>query len=208
MKKPLIIVGAISVMLGISGMITEPEPQMLVYEEIPHEEVQTDIEEKEQKEDLGIDEAIEPGQDGSDPEELSPAAGEVIKFSYEDEQSLLAEGTAEAANQGEDGIWLAMSVPVNRAQAPEFPDNVTDCIYQYTETKDGRKIYQFSSVANGSIDRVEIPPEAYAALERIKSGDVCPEIIAFERAGSGSLKAYFEEAFQYRDHVFYTKKIQ
>lgn len=103
MKKPLIIAGAISVILGISGMITEPEPQMLVYEEIPHEEVQTDIEEKEQEEGLGIDEAIEPGQDGSDPEELPQTA---IEVTYQEAQELMQIASAEALNQGSDGMWL------------------------------------------------------------------------------------------------------
>lgn len=194
MKKPLIIAGAISVMLGISGMITEPEPQMLVYEEIPHEEVQTDIEEKEQEEDLGIDEAIEPGQDGSDPEELPPAAGEVIELSLEDAQLLMKIAQAEAGNQGTDGMWLVMSVVINRVNCPDFPDSIRAVIYQP---------YQFAA---DRMDKVEITPEAHEALARIERGDIAPEIVAFETTDSSCLDVYFCKAFDYRDHQFYTAK--
>lgn len=191
MKKPLIIAGAISIILGISGMITEPEPQMLVYEEIPHEEVQTDIEEKEQEEGLGIDEAIEPGQDGSDPEELPQTA---IEVTYQEAQELMQIASAEALNQGSDGMWLVMSVVINRVNSSEFPNSIHEVIHQP---------YQF--YAQG-MARAQITPEAHEALARIERGDIAPEIVAFETTDSSCLDVYFCKAFDYRDHQFYTAK--
>ena len=104
---------------------------------------------------------------------------------------------AEAGNQGEDGMWMVMSVVMNRVDNSDFPNNVTDVIYQK---------HQFSSVCNGGIDSVEISKEAHKALARIERGDIAPEIIGFEIAGNSSLENYFARAFTYRDHTFYTSR--
>jgi N-acetylmuramoyl-L-alanine amidase len=117
-----------------------------------------------------------------------------IEFSYEDAQLLMGIAQAEAGNQGADGMWLVMSVVINRVNSPEFPDSIKAVIYQES---------QF--YAKG-IGKTEISPECHEALARIERGDVAPQIIAFEKTTNRTLEKYFSSAFGYRDHQFYTLK--
>ena len=94
--------------------------------------------------------------------------------------------------QGQDGMWLVMSVVYNRRDAEEFPDSIEEVIFQES---------QFYTKGMGA---TEISPECHEALARIERGDVAPEIVAFEKSTSNSLDEYFVEAFQYRSHKFYT----
>lgn len=114
------------------------------------------------------------------------------------EEMLKKIATAEAGNQGADGMWLVMSVVENRVTSKDYPDNVRDVLYQRG---------QFSSVANGSYDKVtEFSEECCEAYDRIKAADIAPEIVAFENAKSNFLDRYYSYAFTYRDHRFYTKR--
>lgn len=58
--------------------------------------------------------------------ELFARTHEVIcnEFTYEESQLLMGIAQAEAGNQGPDGMWLVMSVVLNRVNNPEFPDNI------------------------------------------------------------------------------------
>lgn len=105
-------------------------------------------------------------------------------------QLLLKVAQAEAGNQGPDGLWLVMSCIVNRISSSEYPNNLTDVVYQP---------YQFTTNF-----KTEICPEAYDALDRIERGDVAPQIVAFETSSSNVLEKYYNMAFSYRDHKFYT----
>lgn len=116
------------------------------------------------------------------------------EFTYEEAQLLMGIAQAEAGNQGPDGMWLVMSVVLNRVNNPEFPNNIHDVIYAEN---------QF--YAEG-IGKTEISPECHEALARIERGDVAPQIIAFEKTTNRTLEKYFSSAFGYRDHVFYTLK--
>lgn len=130
----------------------------------------------------------------------------INEFTFEEAQALMKLATAEAGNQGEDGMWLVMSTVLNRRSEEDWPDSILDVIYEHHKTKDGRTIYQFETVSNGMIDRVEISQEAHDALARIEKGEVAPQIIAFENKRSEALDKYFMPAFEHRDHRFYTKK--
>ena len=114
------------------------------------------------------------------------------EFTYEEAQYLMEIAQAEAGNQGQDGMWLVMSVVYNRRDAEEFPDSIEEVIFQES---------QFYTKGMGA---TEISPECHEALARIERGDVAPEIVAFEKSTSNSLDEYFVEAFQYRSHKFYT----
>lgn len=115
-----------------------------------------------------------------------------------DEELLKKIAVSEAGDQGEDGMWLVMSVVLNRASMDPWPDTVSGVIYEP---------HQFSSVCNGSFDRItECSEECDKAYERICSGDVAPQIVAFETKDSFVLDRYFWLAFTYKDHKFYTKK--
>lgn len=118
----------------------------------------------------------------------------VNEFSYDEAQLLMKIAEAEAGNQGSDGMWLIMSVILNRVKSEAFPDSISSVIYQRS---------QF--YADG-IGTAELTPEVHEALARIEMGDVAPEIVAFEMTTSNELDKYFNEAFVYRDHTFYTSK--
>ena len=119
----------------------------------------------------------------------------VNEFTYEEAQLLMKVAQAEAGNQGEDGMWLVLSVITNRVKSESFPDSVTEVCYQKN---------QFETVTTGAIDKVEISAECHRALARIETGEVAEAIVAFENSKNKSLERYFSTAFEYRDHVFYT----
>lgn len=131
---------------------------------------------------------------------------EAIEFTQEEATALLKIAQAEAGNQGEDSLWLVMSVVYNRVKDESFPDNVLDVINEKHKTKDGRFVYQFETVRNGTQAKAEPSVEAHLALARIEQGEVAPEIIGFENKKSSTLDKYFDRAFEYKDHRFYTKK--
>jgi len=99
-----------------------------------------------------------------------------------------------------------MSVVLNRTRSDAFPDCIYDVIYQSLETKTGKTVYQFSTVANGTIDTAEISPECHLALAKIECGEVAEDIVAFETKDSNCLEKWFNPALTYKDHQFYTLK--
>lgn len=139
--------------------------------------------------------------------EMKEAAGnreEVVRthdvrlISYEDEDLIKTVAMAEGANQGEDGMWLIMSVVVNRKNSTKYPDSFKGVIFQES---------QFASVADGNFDKVSgFTEECQKAFDRINAGEIAPAIVAFERKESHELDKYFNFAFEYRDHRFYTEK--
>lgn len=130
----------------------------------------------------------------------------VNEFTFEEAQELMKLAQAEAGNQGEDGMWLVMSTVINRRSDEDWPDSVLEVINQHCKNKSGRTIYQFETVANGMIDKVEISQDAHNALARIEKGEIAPSIIGFETKCSDALDKYFMPAFVHKDHRFYTKK--
>ena len=132
-------------------------------------------------------------EEKEDPEEKI----EVNEFTYEEAQLLMKIAMAEAGNQGEEGMWLVMSVIVNRRNDDAFPDSIHDVAYQKN---------CFSTVKSGKINYVGLSEEAHTALARIEKGEVEPDIIGFENKNNKSLERYFDYSFTYLDHNFYTKK--
>lgn len=125
--------------------------------------------------------------------EISVQKGEVLEMSLEDAQLLMRTAWAEAGDQGEDGIWLVMSVVVNRVNDPEWPDNIHDVVYQ---------AHQFAKPSKLQ----DVGTTAHTALARIEMGEICPQIIAFEKNDSSGSNQYFDAVFTYRDHTFYAKR--
>ncbi len=196
LKTNLKAAGVMMIALAIIFMIADRpiKEEQSIWEEIPDEEVQTYIQQAEQTEDIsehGPIQEVEAGQC----EEAPPAAGQITK---EEEMLLQRIAEAEAGNQGADGMWLVMSVVMNRTESPDFPDSIEEVILQE---------HQFSSVTDGNYENVYVySAESSEALERIKAGDIAPEIVAFEVNSSEELDKYFMAAFEYRDHRFYTAK--
>ena len=207
LKGMLITAGMLLILSGISLQV--PEETQTLWEEIPDEEIHTYIQEKEQTEDMAVDgpvQEVEYAEVRQPAEELPPAAGEVIELTYDEATELKKLATAEAEGEGCEGQWLVMSVVWNRVQDPEYPSTIHEVINQYGVTKEGKKIYQFSCVADGRIETAKPSGDSGTALARLEAGDVSPGIIAFEVTGTDILEKWFKFAFNYKNHNFFTKK--
>lgn len=184
-----------------------PQTEVLIYEEITDEEIQTYFQKAEQKENLAVNGNVEVVEVGQLTKELPQESVKVNEFTQEEAKLLMKMAQAEAGNQGTDGMWLVMSVALNRVRSENYPDNITDVIYQKACKKNGSVVYQFSSVADGRIeDQMILSYEVHEALAKIERGDVVEEIIGFEVKSSDDLDRYFNYAFAYKDHKFYTER--
>ena len=117
-----------------------------------------------------------------------------IEVTYAEAQELMEIASAEALNQGEDGMLLVMSVIMNRVSSSEYPNTIHEVIHQS---------HQFYTKGMKS---AEITPEVHMALARLEMGNVYPELVAFERKDNNALDVYYSEAFTHGDHTFYTCK--
>lgn len=204
MKKALMITGLVSVALGVMLRACAPDPEeaAALWEKIPDEEVQTVIQKEEPAESIPEPGSVQEYETGILEKDVS-TAGQVNSFTYEEAQLLMKVAQAEAGNQGEDGIWLVMSVIVNRTRTegsefhPEGDHSIQGTVF---------KKYSFSSVWDGRYLKMELTPEVHEALARIEKGEVAEEIIGFEVKSSRELDKYFAEAFEYKDHRFNTRK--
>ena len=122
---------------------------------------------------------------------------DVELYSEKEAKEFMGTAMLESGSEGEDGMWLTMSVIANRVRDPDWPDNVHDVVYQK---------HAFSAVTEKRMRDVEISEECMRAFARIQTGDVCPQIIGFETKASEKLDKYFDLAFVYRNHKFYVKK--
>ena len=193
--KTCIVWGVLSIFLLFSNQGAAPEKEsdpIIIETKIPEINLASadDIEEKFNE----IEEATkeEPEQE-ADPEEKR----EVIELTYEEAQLLMKIAQAEAGNQGEEGMWLVMSVVINRKNDEAFPNTIKEVAYQKN---------CFATVTTGKINKVELSLEAHTALARIEKGEVKPDIVGFENKSNNSLERYFDFAFTYLDHNFYTNK--
>ena len=119
---------------------------------------------------------------------------QTIEVTYEEAQELMEIASAEALNQGEDGMLLVMSVIMNRVSSSEYPNTIHEVIHQS---------HQFYTKGMKS---AEITPEVHMALARLEMGNLYPELVAFERKDNNALDMYYSEAFTLGDHTFYTCK--
>ena len=139
------------------------------------------------------------------PLEIDAPEGEVIArthdvhvYTQEDADLIKRIALAEGEIEGADGMWMIMSVIVNRVSDPDYPDTVTGVVYQKNV---------FSCLKDGNFAKAKTTSEeAEEAFARIEAGDICPQIIAFEGTKSNVLDKWFSEAFTFRHHKFYTKK--
>lgn len=122
-----------------------------------------------------------------------------IQLSYEDAQLLMHIASAESLNQGVNGMVKTMTVILNRVESEDFPNTIREVF-----TQPG----QFSTYSNGTWLSADITPECHLALAEVeKNKDLDKTIIAFEGKNNGSkLLAWFDMAYTYRDHRFYTVK--
>lgn len=81
---------------------------------------------------------------------------------------------AEAGNQGLIGKKYVVDVILNRVDHEDFPDNITDVIYQKN---------QFSVVSNGAIDRVSPTDETFQAVKEELEERTNSEVLYFTSKG-------------------------
>lgn len=93
--------------------------------------------------------------------------GEVISLSKQDRSVLLRIVEAEATGEDVKGRMLVANVVLNRVNCTtEFPDNVTDVVF---DTTGG--VYQFSPVEDGRYWSVEISDQTKEAVHRVLCGE-------------------------------------
>lgn len=90
----------------------------------------------------------------------------LYQLTEEDYETLLKIVEAEAGSEDETGKLLVANVVLNRVKSDQFPDTVTEVVYQRT----GKRA-QFSPVGNGSIERIEASAETIEAVERALNGE-------------------------------------
>ena len=122
-----------------------------------------------------------------------------IEVSYADAQLLMMVASAEALNQGTEGMKKIMMVILNRVSSDQFPNTIQEVVYQPG---------QFESVTSGSIYNAQITPEVRQALADVeKNLDYDSSIVAFETSVNGrSLERYFDYLYSVQDHDFYITK--
>ena len=119
---------------------------------------------------------------------------QTIEVTQQEAVELMQIASAEALNQGIDGMRYVMSVVINRVNSPDYPNDIHSVIYQP---------HQFYTAGMAKAD---ITPEVHMALALLEMGNLTPEIVAFETVQSDALDVYYSEAFTSGNHKFYTVK--
>lgn len=126
-------------------------------------------------------------------------------LSESDYEALLKIVEAEAGSEDETGKLLVANVVLNRVKSDQFPDTVTEVVYQ----RQGGKA-QFSPVGNGSIENIVASGETVAAVERALEGeDVSRGALYFaaRKAADPENMRWFDRSltrlFAYGGHEFF-----
>ena len=135
------------------------------------------------------------------PEEDPQAAEAFTDYTESDYNVLLRIVQAEAGGCDMKGKILVANVILNRVESDEFPDTITDVVYEKR---------QFSPVSNGSINRCKVEEETVEAVDRALAGEDYSEGALFfmnRRASSGNNVSWFDThldyLFQHGGHEFF-----
>lgn len=118
----------------------------------------------------------------------------------EDAYLLAKIAMAEAEGEDTEGKALVMIVVLNRVWSDEFPNTISEVIYQ-----EG----QFSPVASGRFDEVEPNEDCYKALDliQLEKWDESQGAIYFESASASTWhRNHLQLLFIHGKHYFYTDK--
>lgn len=122
-------------------------------------------------------------------------------YSDEDYQVLLRIVQAEAGICDEKGKIMVANVILNRVRSGEFPNNITDVVYEKS---------QFSPVSNGSINKVKITSQTRDCVNRALSGEDYSQgaLYFMYRGGSRShavnwFDGHLTFLFQHGNHEFF-----
>ena len=127
-------------------------------------------------------------------------------MSDEDYQNLLQIVEAEAGTEDIEGRIMVANVIMNRVKYSEFPDNVTDVIWEYNNG-----VAQFSPVEDGRISEVTVSRETKEAVKQVLEGvDYSKGALFFiqKSAAAKSNISWFDKnlkrLFKHGVHEFYT----
>lgn len=127
-------------------------------------------------------------------------------LSKEDLEVLLRIVEAEAGGEDEEGKLLVANVVLNRVKSEEFPNTVTEVVFQQENG-----VTQFSPVRNGRYWTVKISEETVDAVERALSGeDISQGALYFaarKHADSDNMRWFDEKLmylFAHGGHEFFT----
>lgn len=136
--------------------------------------------------------------------EETPEALTGSSFSLEDQeyQVLLKIVEAEAGCEDTEGRMLVANVVMNRVRNGNFPNTVTEVVYQ---RQDGTA--QFSPVSDGRIDTVNVSQGTIDAVARVMNGeDISQGALFFRsvRSRSGWFDQKLSRVLEHGNHIFYT----
>ena len=125
-------------------------------------------------------------------------------FNLEDQeyQVLLKIVEAEAGCEDTEGRMLVANVVMNRVRNGNFPNTVTEVVYQ---RQDGTA--QFSPVSDGRIDTVNVSQGTIDAVARVMNGeDISQGALFFRsvRSRSGWFDQKLSRVLEHGNHIFYT----
>ena len=149
----------------------------------------------------------EPVQPAAEPVPEAPAAEPTPavdnSFSLEEQeyQVLLKIVEAEAGGEDTTGKMLVANVVMNRVRSSQFPDTVTDVVYQRHNGK-----AQFSPTADGRIDQVSISADTVEAVARVMNGEDVSAGATFFRSvhsKSGWHDRALDRVLEHGNHIFY-----
>ena len=125
----------------------------------------------------------------------------MVSYSDEDYQVLLRIVQAEAGICDERGKILVANVILNRVRDGEFPDNITDVVYQKS---------QFSPVSDGSINRVKVSAQTIDCVDRALAGEDYSQgalYFMYRNGSRSSAVSWFDRhltyLFQHERHEFF-----
>jgi len=112
---------------------------------------------------------------------------------------------AEAGGEDEDGKLLVANVVLNRVGSDEFPNTIPEVVFQKS-----KGVTQFSPVADGRYDKVNISEETVKAVNRALEGEDISEgalyFAARKYASKKSMKWFDNELnylFKHGGHEFF-----
>ena len=127
-------------------------------------------------------------------------------MSDEDYQNLLQIVEAEAGTEDIKGRIMVANVIMNRVKYSEFPDNVTDVIWEYDNG-----VAQFSPVEDGRISEVTVSQETKDAVRQVLEGTDYSQGALFFIQKSAAARdniSWFDKnlkkLFKHGVHEFYT----
>lgn len=139
--------------------------------------------------------------------EETAATSQVLAFSEEDYNNLLRIVEAEAGGEDEKGKILVANVVINRVMDEDFPDSITEVIFQ---KENG--VTQFSPVSNGRIFKVSVSEETIEAVNKALGGEDYSQgalyFAARKYANSDNMR-WFDESleflFEHGGHEFFAE---